>query len=378
MSATDNTTASQPASSAETVSDAMLAEFRARILEASAKHTPLQLRGGGTKDWYGEVPRGEVLDVSAYRGIVAYDPAELVITARCGTPLREIEAALAEKNQMLPFEPPHFGEQATFGGCIAAGLAGPRRPYTGAPRDFVLGVTLMNGRGEVLQFGGEVMKNVAGYDAARLMAGALGTLGLLLTVSIKVLPRPTSELTLQFELDQQAALHQLNEWAARPLPLSASAWQDGQLTLRLSGAQAAVEAARAALGGTPLEAGEAERWWAALREQTAPFFAARAEARPLWRLSVPSVAPALALPGPQLIEWGGAQRWHVGGETEAIRSAARQAGGHATCFRGPRDQPNAPAVFTTLPAPLMDIHRRLKEAFDPAGIFNPGRLYPDF
>jgi glycolate oxidase FAD binding subunit len=353
--------------------------LRERVQQAAADHTPLRIRGGGTKDWYGQALEGEILETRGHRGIIAYDPAELVITARCGTPLAELEAVLAEHDQMLPFEPPHFGPQATFGGCVAAGLAGPRRQNAGAARDFVLGAVVMNSHGEVLHFGGQVMKNVAGYDVARLMAGALGTLGLLLELSVKVLPRPFAETTLQFDTTASDAVRKLNEWAGKSLPVTASAWRDGTLALRLAGAQAAVKAARLALGGEAVDVIEAAHFWEGLREQTDPFFNTIGPTAALWRLSVPSITEPLG--GTQLMEWGGAQRWWITDEdAQWVRTAARQAGGHATLFRtGPGNgELRQSGVFTPLSAPLMKIHRGLKSAFDPARIFNRGRLYPDF
>ena len=354
----------------------VLQEFRRRIAAASAER-PLRIAGGGSKDWYGGELRGDPLDTRAYCGIVAYDPTELVITVRCGTPLAEVESALAEKNQMLAFEPPHFGAAATVGGMVASGLSGPRRATVGALRDFVLGVVLMNYRGEVLHFGGQVMKNVAGYDVSRVLAGSLGTLGLLLEVSLKVLPLPFEETTLRFDMDQATALRALNQWGGQPLPISASAWLDGALAVRLSGAAAALKGARMRLGGE--EVADAGDFWHSLREQTHPFFTPAPQAS-LWRLSLPSVAPPLDLPGSQLIEWSGAQRWlHSAASAEAMRAAAAAAGGHATLFRA--DAANAPharnAVFHPLTPAVAGIQRRLKQAFDPAGIFNPGRLGPD-
>jgi glycolate oxidase FAD binding subunit len=350
----------------------ILTQFRERIGAAVAHQTPLRLRGGGSKDWYANAPQGEVLDTRAYSGIVAYEPSELVITARCGTPLAELEAALAERNQMLAFEPPHFGPGATVGGMMAAGLAGPRRASAGALRDFVLGAVLMDGHGDVLHFGGQVMKNVAGYDVSRLLAGALGSLGLVLEVSLKVLPKPFAEATLRLEIDQANALDSLNRWGGQPLPISASAWQGGTLLLRLSGAQASVNAARQKIGGETVAAAEAEALWADLREQRDAFFTGAA---PLWRLSLPSSAPQLALAGAQLIEWGGAQRWIESDlDGDAMRAVAIGVGGHATLFRG---GDKSAGVFQPLAPALAAIHRNLKQSFDPAGVFNPGRMYPD-
>jgi glycolate oxidase FAD binding subunit len=357
----------------------ILAQWRERVQAAATQRKPLRIRGGGSKDWYGQDTAGELFDTRPYRGIVAYEPTELVITARCGTPLAEIEAALAQENQMLAFEPPHFGADCTIGGMVASGLSGPRRAAVGAVRDFLLGAVLLDGQGQVLTFGGQVMKNVAGYDVSRLLAGSLGTLGVILEVSLKVLPRPFAETTLRFAMDEISALQCLNQWAGQPLPMSASVWCDGVLHLRLSGASAAVDAAAHSMGGAPLEASAASAFWQGVREQTCDFFcAAAAQPAGLWRLSVPSTAGALVLGGTQLIEWGGAQRWLCAGpdaDAAAIRATVAAAGGHATLFRGGDKRIG---VFQPLAPALAQIHANLKTAFDPAGIFNPGRMYSDF
>lgn len=343
-------------------------QFRDRILAAAADKRSLRIRGGGTKDWYGQALDGEILDTRAFSGIVDYEPTELVITARSGTPLAEIEAALAERNQMLAFEPPHFGAGATFGGAIAAGLSGPRRAASGAVRDFVLGAVMMDGKGEMLTFGGQVMKNVAGYDVSRLLAGSMGTLGLTLQHSVKVLPRPVREATLRFEMSEIDAIRRLNEWGGQPLPITASCWHNGQLTVRLAGAQAAVDAAVREFGGESV--GEGRAFWASLREQQHEFFSG---AESLWRLSVPSTTGAIVLKGEQLIEWGGAQRWlRGGGSAQDIRAAVTAVGGHATLFRGGDKRVG---VFQPLAPAVAKIHERLKAAFDPSNVFNPGRMY---
>jgi len=296
-----------------------------------------------------------------------------VVTARAGTPLAEVEAALHEKGQMLPFEPPHFGRRATLGGCVASGLSGPRRAYAGAVRDFLLGVRILDGRGTDLGFGGQVMKNVAGYDVSRLMAGSMGTLGLLLEVSLKVLPRPAAAATLRLDCGETDAIRLMNDWAGKPLPITATAYRDGELGVRLAGAPAAVDAAARKIGGAAASVDEAGRFWNGLREQTDPFFSG---AEPLWRLSVKSTAAPLDLPGRQLIEWGGALRWiQSGAEAGTIRAAAASAGGHATLFRA---SDKSAGAFQPLPAGLMKLHRNLKQALDPAGILNPGRMYAEF
>jgi len=354
--------------------DTTLREFADRIGHAAGTGSPLRLRGGGSKDWYGQDVQGTVLDTTAYHGITDYEPTELVISARCGTPLAEIEAHLAEHDQMLAFEPPYFGPCATIGGTVAAGLSGPRRQAAGAVRDFVLGAVLLDGRGELLHFGGKVMKNVAGYDVSRLLAGSLGVFGLIAEVSLKVLPKPVAECTVRQSMTQGEALRRLNEWGGQPLPVSASSWHDGELTVRLSGARSAVDAARQRIGGDVLAQADADAWWGALREHDAAFYTEAT--RGLWRLSLPSAAPALALPGTQLIEWGGAQRWlRTEADAATVRAAAGAAGGHATLFRGGAREVG---VFQPLAPAVLALHRRLKTTFDPAGVINRGRMYKDF
>jgi glycolate oxidase FAD binding subunit len=338
----------------------MQAELVDQVKQAIAKRTPLCIRGGGSKAFYGHASAGEVLDVSGHRGIVAYEPTELVITARAGTPLAEIEAALAANNQMLPFEPPHFGPGTSLGGMVAAGLSGPRRPWGGSVRDAVLGVKLLNGRGEVLRLGGQVMKNVAGYDVSRLMVGAMGTLGVLLEISVKVLPRPACERTLVFEHD---AKHVQQE-----MPISASLQVDGKHYLRLSASSRCVEMAAVHLSGAEADAAI----WSAVREQTFPFFQTDL---PLWRISLPAAAPNLNLPGSELVEWNGAQRWLISElPAKSLRQRVGALGGHATLFRNHAD---VDAIFQPLPSAMLALHQRIKNALDPHSIFNPGRLYPE-
>jgi len=344
-------------------------QFQDTIRGAQARKAPLRIRGGGTKDFYGVRLAGEVLDTRPYAGIVDYEPTELVLTARAGTPLSEVESALAGRGQMLPFEPPHFGPSATFGGSIAAGFSGPRRAYAGAARDFVLGVRMVNSRGEDLRFGGRVMKNVAGYDLSRLMAGSFGTLGLILEISVKVLPRPEVERTLVFEMDEARAIDAVNRWAGQPLPLSGSCHVGGKLHVRLSGAGLAVDAAQRKLGGASLADDAA--FWHSVREQTHGFFSG---APALWRFSVKSTSAPLGV-GATLFEWNGALRW-VAGSIEPARAheAAAKAGGHATLFRGT----DKSAGIQRLTPALLVVHKKLKHAFDPEGIFGPGRIHPDF
>jgi glycolate oxidase FAD binding subunit len=351
--------------------DAILDDMIARVQAAAGARRPLCIRAGGTKDFYGNAPHGDLFDPRVWSGIECHEPSELVITARAGTPLREVEAALAAHRQMLAFEPPHFGAAATIGGCIAAGLSGPRRSSAGftygGVREAVLGARLLDGRGRLLRFGGTVMKNVAGYDVSRVLAGSLGILGVIVDVSLKVLPRPAVESTLQFEMSETRALDQLNLWAGQPLPVSASCWRGGVLCLRLSGSPAAVGQAVRLLGGESLDGARAASLWLGLREQQDPWFAG-----PLWRISVPSTAAPLSMEGEQCMEWGGALRWlRTGLPMQAVRERAQALGGHATLFRGGERRD----VFTPLAASIAAIHQRLKDEFDPARIFNPGRMY---
>ena len=354
---------------------ALIPEWQERVRAAQVSGAPLRIRGGGSKDFYGERLEGDIFDVSAHAGIVDYDPTELVITARGGTRLAEIETVMKEAGQMLAFEPPQFGDDATLGGCVATGLSGPRRPYAGAVRDFVLGVRVLDGKGDDLHFGGRVMKNVAGFDVSRLMTGALGTLGVLLEISLKCLPSPRAEVTMTYEMSAQEAVRRINEWGGQPLPLSASAWHEERLYVRLSGAEAAVGAARDKLGGEELAGADGEHWWRALREQTMAFYATASQ---LWRLSVKSTTPFTDLGTFQMIEWGGALRWLNAAsvlDTATMREWAHDNGGHATLFRSASRHSG---VFQPLQPALLDIHRRLKQTFDPSGIFNRGRLYPEF
>ena len=355
--------------------DAALDAVIGKVRQAAARARPLRIRGGGSKDFYGQRLHGELLDVRPIAGVVDYEPSELVVTVRAGTRLRELQALLAERGQCLPFEPPQFGVGSTIGGAVAAGLSGPARASVGSLRDYVLGVQIVNGKGELLTFGGQVMKNVAGYDVSRLMAGSLGTLGVIVQVSLKVLPVPPAEATLLFDLSETSARQQLNRWGGQPLPLNASCWADGHLAVRLRGAQAAVAAAARSMGGQALAPERAERQWPALRDQALPFFRL-APGEALWRASVPDTATPLNL-GPTLVEWHGAQRWIKATPADAthVREAAARAGGHATLFRG---GDGSVPVFTPLAPALAQIHARLKHEFDPAGVFGPGRLYDEF
>ncbi|GMQ87760.1 MAG: glycolate oxidase subunit GlcE [Gammaproteobacteria bacterium] len=341
-----------------------------RVTRAAATHTPLCIRGGNSKAFYGRTVEGETLDTRRHCGVLEYEPSELVIRARAGTPLAEVEKLLDQQQQMLAFEPPHFSPDSTLGGAVATGLSGSRRPFSGSARDAVLGVGLVNGKGESLNFGGQVMKNVAGYDLSRLMAGALGTLGLLTDISLKVLPKPEKEYILKQVCTQPEALLRFSDWMAKPLPLSAACWHDDHLYLRLSGTEAGIRHAQHQLGDTMLE--QDPSWWTRLRDHRLEFFQRN---EPLWRLSVPPATPPLAIAGDWLIDWAGGQRWLYSNEsTDTIRHIAGSVGGHATLFR---NTDHSGDIFHPLPTSLFKLQQRLKQAFDPAGILNPGRLYED-
>lgn len=336
-----------------------------QVNQALKHGTALRIQGGNSKAMLGRRVEGEVLDTRCHRGLVSYDPTELVLTARAGTPLVEIEAALHEAGQMLPCEPPHLSDEATLGGMVAAGLSGPRRPWAGAVRDYVLGTRVITGHGKLLRFGGEVMKNVAGYDVSRLLAGSFGCLGLVTEVSLKVLPRPRQCLSLRMPMSRHQALAELATWGKQPLPISAACHEGETLYLRLEGGEGSVQSAYRRLGGELLDS----LFWSDLREQRLAFFD---DPAPLWRLSLPTATAEVDLPGPQLIDWGGAQRWlKSSAPAELIRQQLATVGGHATGYF-PGDDSTAP-----LPAALMRYHRALKQQLDPQGVFNPGRLYPD-
>ena len=351
--------------------DALLEQIR----QALAEQQTLLPCGNGSKVFFGRLVLGAALCCSEHRGILQYEPNELVLTARSGTPLQEVVAALAERGQMLAFEPPHFSPDATLGGAVATGLAGPARAYHGSVRDFVLGMRIINGLGQPLRFGGQVMKNVAGYDISRLLVGSLGTLALILDISLKVLPLPDKEITLCQSCDSATAWQQMLAWSRQSLPITATAWYRGRLYCRLAGEGSAVQAAVRLVGGE--ENPDGNTFWTALREQTLPAFTS---SQRLWRLSLPATTPLRHESGELILEWGGALRWCCEQETSQVDASdywnyAQTCGGHACCFRGA--QPGS-EVFQPLPAGLLALQQRLKQAFDPKHLFNPGRMYgPD-
>jgi glycolate oxidase FAD binding subunit len=357
-------------------------ELQQQVQQAIANHTPLNISGGGSKTFLGNAIHGQVIDVTTHRGIVEYDPRELVLTARSGTTLQEIETTLASAGQMLAFEPPHFGEGATLGGAIACGLSGPRRPYSGSARDFVLGCKLLNGRGEILRFGGQVMKNVAGYDVSRLMTGAYGTLGILLEISLKVLPHPAASITVASVCSPAEAIASMSGLLTKPHPVDGACYHGDHCYVRISGSAQAVKEARTKIPGDVLP--DADTFWHALREHQLPFFR---HSSTLYRVMIKPATPPLSIEGTWLLDWGGAQRWLYSDEDlAAIRHRVELAGGYVTVFRSD-DRPNETSqqpeifqplqIFQPLPGPLLTIHQRLKASFDPKNIFNRGRLYAE-
>ncbi len=348
-----------------TVSEHLGEALADRVRDAAARKAPLKIVGGNTKAFYGRRTEGQILDVSGHRGLIAHEPSELVITARAGTPLAEIEPLLAGHGQRLAFEPLVLGEASTIGGVVASGLAGSRRAFAGAVRDCILGVTVLDGRGRRLRFGGTVFKNVAGFDAFRLMAGAMGRLGVLLDISLRLTPAPRATRSLAFEFDWPQAQPRLTALMRRALPLSGAVHDGERLHLRLEGGETAVAEAAADLGG---EAGP-PGVWEDLRHMRHGLLAAPR----LWRLSVPHTSVIDGLEGRWLMNWAGAERWLVSdAPAERIRAAAMDAGGHAMLFRGALD---GEEVFEPLEPNLMALHQRLADALDPAGVLNPGRMY---
>ena len=339
-----------------------------QVKNAIAQKEQLIIEGGGSKKFYGYPPSSDlpVLSMIGHAGVIDYAPDELMIHVRAGTPLNDINQLLRENKQFLAFEPPGFNHKTTIGGIIASGLSGPRRPYAGSVRDFVLGVTLITGTGDVLSFGGQVMKNVAGYDVSRLVTGAMGTLGVILDVSLKVLPAPETERTVTRSIPVDGFQSYMQS-IRNNLPLSAVAHQDGILRLRVSGSEVAVDAALLELEGE--ETGN--EYWNELN--TLSGFRGQKE---LWRISV--------IPGSQLflssavaIDWGGGIRW-IADPEENLREQLDNEDGHATLFKHNIDEGGAHVeIFQPLTQPLLGIHQRLKKQFDPIGIFNPGRMYKD-
>ncbi len=338
------------------------------IENAIETKTAVHITAGNSKSFYGNSCDAKPLDVSQHRGIIDYEPSELFITARCGTPLKEIESVLREQQQMLQFEPPHFGENSTIGGTVACGLSGPRRPYNGSVRDSVLGAHIVNGLGDYLRFGGQVMKNVAGYDVARLMSGALGTLGIIMQVSLKVIPMPAAEKTLCFECSRTEALQKMNRWTQMDVPITATYFEQNMLYVRVAGIESTLHSLKQTLGGEELV--DDNDIWTEVREQQRAFFN---DPAPLWRISIPEDTNHAALFDNCVIEWNGGLRWVKSNTSDnEIFSVAGAAGGHATLFRAEHKKTNC---FQPLPPSLAKLHTDIKRAFDPHNFLNPGKMY---
>ena len=344
-------------------------EITSKLEDAFQQKQALQIKAGSTKQFYGRDIYAEELALTGHSGIIEYEPSELYITARSGTPLREIEQAIAEQQQILPCEPPYFGANATLGGTVACGLAGPRRVNAGSVRDCILGTEILNGKGELLRFGGKVMKNVAGYDVSRLMCGALGTLGVLMSVSLRLLPKPACEQTIVLTLDSNAAINKMNQWANTPMPISATFYDGHDLYIRLSSSLSAIEACKKVIGGESID--ENDIFWTNIKEQTHDFFISD---KPLWRISVPPNTETLNISGENAIEWNGALRWHKSDADEnTIRTEVERVGGHATLFKGN----STDKIFHPLSKPSMKLHKKLKQVLDPVGILNPGKMFAE-
>ena len=343
-------------------------ELAELVVDAINDKRVLNIIGGNSKSFYGRKAEGEVITTTEHSGVTNYEPGELVITARAGTSLTEIETLLKSKNQRLVFEPPHFSDTTTLGGAIATGINGPCRPWSGSARDSVLGVKMINGQGQILSFGGEVMKNVAGYDVSRLMTGSLGTLGILLEISLKVLPVSEKTKTIIIDCDDDNIIQRCVEINRQFLPITAMTYYKKQLYIRLSGNTASVDAAIKKLEGSVVEDND---FFSSIREQTHSFFN---QSGTLWRISIPPATPHMeSLSGEWLIDWGGAQRWLISDmEAEAIRSIVKAENGHATIFKSDN---NVDDVFQPLNNVQLHLHRMIRKAFDPSNVFNSGRLY---
>ncbi|MCB1754847.1 MAG: glycolate oxidase subunit GlcE [Gammaproteobacteria bacterium] len=345
--------------------------YTERVRQAYDNKIPLHIRGGGSKLFFtGQNPEAEVFDCSGYNGIVSYEPSELVITVRAGTTLRAVESMLASKGQQFPFEPPAYSMATTIGGMVASGFSGSRRPFSGAVRDAVLGIKLLNGKGEVLQFGGQVIKNVAGYDISRLVTGSFGTLGIILEASIKVVPRPPTEQTFSIEVAPGKIFSELRRLRSASNNLSGLACDGERVFYRLAGSEKSVKQIAAKLGGE--EQVETQAFWKALNKQQLPFFN---EDQPIWRISLPPAAPELDFGGDAVLDWAGALRWVKSSKSaEEIQSMAGAVGGHAMLFRSPEKK----SMSLDLPSPTAErIHQRIKHSLDPHSIFNPGYLFPE-
>jgi len=349
-----------------------------QINDAVDKKLPLVITGGGSKAFYGNHVEGEIISTAKHTGIIEYQPSELVVTVRSGTLLKDLEAELRANKQMLAFEPPQHSDNTTIGGIIACGLSGPRRVACGSARDFVLGTNIINGRGEKCRFGGQVMKNVAGYDASRLMTGAQGTLGLLLDISLKVLPINEKETSIKIEVELQTAIKNIKHWVKHGLPVSASCFYKNNLYLRLSSTHSAVQKSLDIINKSCSSEKIDHNFWSSIKDQTHEFFstAAASEEKDLWRFSSVAASSLFDESDDRLIEWNGALCW-IKSELDLHDLANKN---QANATRYPLNSANKKAdenIFQPLQPGLLKIHQRLKQAFDPEHILNPGRLYSE-
>ncbi|MEM8844521.1 MAG: glycolate oxidase subunit GlcE [Pseudomonadota bacterium] len=338
------------------------------IKQALNSKQPLLIQGGDSKSFYGNSISADILSVKQHTGVIDYEPSELYVTARCGTPLREIEAMLAEHNQIFPFEPPSFGDDATLGGTVACGFSGPRRPYASSIRDCVLGTHIINGKGEYLKFGGQVMKNVAGYDVSRAMCGAMGTLGIITQVSLKLIPQPESELTLMLEYKPEQALNIMHQYMQTDFPITATYFENNILYIRAAGIEKTIKKIKQIIGGNELQ--DSQNFWVSVKEHQREFFNSDLN---LWKCNVPVNSPDLAVEGDYVMEWNGGLRWYSTNDgNEKLIAATKSVRGNATLFKS-TSKPND--CFTQPTGALKKLHSNLKTAFDPENILNPGRLY---
>ena len=357
-------------------------DLQAQVKQAISNQTPLYIHGGNSKQFYGNAVDATPLDISVHTGIINYDPSELCITVRAGTKLSDIETLLADNNQILAFEPPHYlysslnnQDTATIGGAIASGISGPSRAYTGSVRDSILGVNIINGDGEIANFGGEVMKNVAGYDLSRMMVRSQGTLGVILNISVRVIPKPEHNITLAFEASQSEALSYFQDLRKNTLPITATAWLNNTALIRLSASEQVLQSCKEKVKGD--ERLNADSFWQGVRDHTHEFFTnSKNDDKPLWRFSLPPATPEkIQLDGEELIEWSGAQRWiHSNAPANIIRDIAKSQKGYATLFNNAPSDESA-TRFSELEPALFTLHKQLKNQMDPQGIFNPGRIY---
>jgi len=363
----------------------MSAELLEQAQCAKASGQNLYVFGGASKASPTPPPGSLPLCTAGHSGVIDYHPSELVITARAGTPIAQLSELLQANGQYLPFEPRQFNGLATLGGSVAEGLSGPRRPWSGSVRDYVLGCQLISGEAKLLRFGGQVMKNVAGYDVSRLMAGSRGWLGVLTEISLKVLPAPRAVTTQCLQYTPAESIAAYFKWYRQGLPVTGVMHDGTSLFVRLEGNENGVRQAAQTIGGddvlgnaatttvttttattTTTSTAATADIWSALREHTLPFFN---DPRVLWRLSVPVGTRFNNLPGNALMDWAGAQWWlKSDADPAVILAIAQESGGHACAYR---DGQRLPGGSSPEPG-LQQLAARIKAQLDPHSLFNPG------